>query len=350
MNASEQPWSPSGTIFVLGSSHRTASLDLRERIAVGPEKIEAFYGRLDQLAGLEEYLVLNTCNRVEIYGVATRSDLRENLLQAFSQLHGIDPARLEPATFWKTHHEVVEHLFNVSAGVDSQMLGETEIFGQVKQSYSGAQERKTVGPVLNRIFQRSFKEAKWARTHTSISRGQISIGNVVVDLATRIFGDLQSSRVLVVGSGEVAIKTVQSLQSRGVLQVTVTSRTFENAHEVAESIGAAVLHFEHFRKHLQEFDIVLTSTSAPSFILSYEDIRTTIRRRAGMPLFLIDTAMPRDVDPRTGELDEVYLYNLDDLSAIANENLQNRKVDLEALQQTFAQRAWQLWLTLIRRG
>ena len=349
MSATEQPWSP-GTIFVLGSSHRTASLDLREKIAVGPDKIESFYESLDSLSHLDEYLILNTCNRVEIYGVSTGTDLRPQLLDIFCNLHQLALDQLTPHTFWKTNHEVLEHLFNVSAGVDSQMLGETEIFGQVKQSYSGAQTRKTVGPVLNRVFQRSFKEAKWARTHTSISKGQVSIGNVAVDLATRIFGDLKFSRILIVGAGEVAIKTVQSLQSRGAGQVTVTSRNRDHAHEVADTFEGSVLSFENFKRHLHEFDIILTSTSASGAILSASEIKKTIRRRAGLPLFIIDAAVPRDVEPSASLLEDVFLYNLDDLSAIANENMKHRQEDVENLKLTFAQRSWQLWLTLIRRG
>lgn len=349
MNAPPKEWAPN-TIFVLGSSHHTASLDLREKIAVGPERIEAFYDCLRNLDSLREVLILNTCNRIEIYGVSADPEIRRKVFEKFCDFHDLTPKEVEAAAFWKTNHEVVEHLFQVSAGVDSQMVGETEIFGQVKQSYSNAQELKAVGPVLNRVFQRSFKEAKWARTHTSISRGQVSIGNVAVDLATRIFGDLDRSRILVIGAGEVAVKTAQSLQSRGADRITVTSRTYDHASEIANTFGGSTIAFEHFKKHLPEFDILIASTSAPGTILSRDELRRVMKARAGLPLFIIDTAIPRDVDPAAGDLDNLFLYNLDDLSAIANENLQNRLEDLDSLRGTFARRAWQLWLTLIRRG
>jgi len=261
----------------------------------------------------------------------------------------MDPHSLEPFLFCKRNYEVAEHLFNVSAGVDSQMVGETEIFGQIKQSYAIARDKQAVGPVLNRLFQRSFKEAKWARTHTGISRGQVSIGNVTVDLAQRIFGDLEKCSLLVLGSGDVSEKTVQAFQSRGTNRITITSRSFDNAIALADQFGGTALHFNHFQRHLHEYDIVVSSTRSPGAILSRKRIASVIAARPSHPLFLIDLAIPRDIDPQSGKLNNVFLYNLDDLAEIANENLESRMKEVDSVKTSFSKKAWQVWLNILRR-
>lgn len=338
------------TLFVFGSTHRTAPLQFREQIALNSDKVDALYGKLRSQGGIQECLILNTCNRVEVYGVTRDPHYKRELAQIITDLHHLDEEELKPYFFCKTNHEVAEHLFQVSAGVDSQMVGETEIFGQVKQSYADARERQTLGPILNRLFQRSFKEAKWARTHTGIAKGQTSIGSVTVELAERIFGNLDRCSILILGSGEVAEKTTQSFQSRGARKITVSSRNYENAHLLANRFGGNALDFEHFRKHLVEFDIVVCSTSAPGTILDYSFIQAVTRQRATRPLFIIDLAVPRDVDPRVEQLNNVFLYNLDDLAEIANENLQARLEEVDAVKNTFAQKAWLVWLGIIRRN
>lgn len=337
------------TLFVVGSSHRTAPLEMREQFALNEEKTDLLYQELIQHGLVEECLVLNTCNRVEIYGVTSQSDFKARLPEVIAKMHRIQPRQLQPYLFWKTNHEAAEHLFSVSAGVDSQMVGETEIFGQVKESYAAAHRRNTLGPILNRLFQRSFKEAKWARTHTGISRGQISIGNVTVELAARIFGDIRRCRLLVLGSGEVAEKTAQAFQSRGGRDITVTSRRFENAGRLAGSLSATALRFEHFQQHLHEFDIVVSSTASPGAIITRGLIHDIMHQRPSRPLFLIDLAIPRDVAPEVGKLNNVFLYNLDDLASIANENLASRMQEVDRLKASFSQKAWQAWLGIVRR-
>lgn len=337
------------TLFVIGSTHRTAPLELREQFALDEKKTNLLYRELISQGLVEECLVLNTCNRVEIYGVTTLTDFKAKLPEVIARMHRIPAAQLQPYLFWKTNHETAEHLFSVSAGVDSQMVGETEIFGQVKESYAMATRQKTLGPVLNRLFQRSFKEAKWARTHTGISRGQISIGNVTVELAARIFGDVRRCRLLVLGSGEVAEKTAQAFQSRGARDITVTSRTFENAGLLAGRLSATALRFEHFQQHLHDFDVVVSSTASPGAIINRELVNTVIHRRPSRPLFFIDLAIPRDVAPEVGKLNNVFLYNLDDLAAIANENLASRMQEVDRVKANFSRTAWQAWLGIIRR-
>lgn len=337
-------------IFVLGCSHHSTPLALRERLAVPTEGLDTLYATLRALPGLEEIVVLNTCNRVEFYGVAARPDIRHQVAEAFARFHRLDLSGLEPYLFWRANHEAFEHLIRVASGLDSQMVGETEIFGQVKDSFASAQERHTVGPVLHRLFQKSFQEAKWARTHTSIARGQVSIGNVAVDLALRIFGEFRDCRILVLGTGEVGEKVAQAFLSRGARHLTVSSRTWEKARDLAARLSAAALEFSLFRDHLDRFDVVVSCTSAPDLILHRADLAAALRRRPAQPFFLIDLAVPRDIDPAAAQLDNVYLYNLDDLSAIANENLQARLSAVDAVHPAFARKAWSHWLQVFRRG
>ena len=208
---------------------------------------------------------------------------------------------------------------------------------------------RCTGPVLNRLFEKSFQAAKSARTQTGITKGQVSIGNVAVDLANRIFGQVKNSRVLLIGSGEVGELTAQALKSRGVADISVTSRTFENAHKLAHQFGGAAIDFEDFVNQLHRFDIIISSTAAPGAILTPETIRKALKQRRARPLFLIDLAMPRDIDPAVEDVDNVYLYNLDDLSTIANENLALRKAEIDKARTILKAHAWNLWLQLRRR-
>jgi glutamyl-tRNA reductase len=337
-------------LFVLGSSHNQAPLEVRERFALTPEKIAELQDLLLKDGLIRECLVLNTCNRLEIYGIAKSPTAPEELIRdRLSQIQGVSRQLLDRHSFWHNNLDVIQHALEVSAGLDSQMVGETEILGQLKASYATAKQAKATGVVLNRLFEKSFQAAKSARTQTGITRGQISIGNVAVDLASRIFGKLSKSRVLLLGSGEVGEKTAQALKSRGVSEVAVSSRTFENAHRLAHELKGAAIDFDDFIEQLHKFDIVIGSTAAPGALLTREIIRATMRTRPEQPLFLIDLALPRDIDPDVEDIENVYLYNLDDLSTIANENLAVRKAEIERARDILKGHAWNLWLQLRRR-
>ena len=263
--------------------------------------------------------------------------------------NGVNRELLDAHSFWHTNLDVLQHAFEVSAGLDSQMVGETDILGQMKNAYADARAAKCTGTVLNRLFEKSFQAAKSARTQTGITRGEVSIGNVAVNLANRIFGHLRDSRVLLLGSGDVAEKTAQSLKSRGVADITVASRTYENAHKLAHNLGGAAIELSDFTAQLHRFDIVISSTAAPSLLLKRDMIATALKQRPDRPFFLIDVALPRDIDPTVDSLENVYLYNLDDLSAIANENLELRKGEIERARTILKGYAWNLWLQLRRR-
>jgi len=341
-------------LFLLGSTHRTAPLEVRERLAVPPERLEAIYALLREKVNLPECLVLNTCNRVELYGVAKNDTeaetLRLKLLEEIGRLHLLDPEEMARYSFWKQRGEVIEHLFDVAAGLDSQMVGETEIFGQVKDSYSDAARRGAAGPVLNRVFQKSFQAAKWARTHTAIGRGAVSVGSVAVELATRMFGDLERSRVLLIGAGEVGQGVLQALRSRGARNVTIASRTLTHAFELAMKHECVAVELNRVPMQLAQSDIVLCALTAETPVITRAQLTEAVTQRAGVPLFVIDLAVPRNIEPAAADLENVFLYNLDDLAAVANENLKNREAAMTTARQTLAEKAKQVWMALTARG
>lgn len=335
--------STTGGFFHLGASHHTAPLALREKLALTPEKTAALGARIGTLGGLREWAVLSTCNRVEFYGVAESAAAIDRLQAEFCAVLECPPAELSAAIRQTSGLEALRHLLSVASGLDSQMLGETEIFGQVKEAYARAQQRGTTGPVLNRIFQKTFQTAKLVRTHTAITEGQVSVANVAVDLALKIFGELRAARVLLLGAGEIGEKTARAFQSRGAEALTVASRRLERAMELAQTLAASALPFEHAPGRLAEFDIVVCATAAPGVVLAPEAVAATMRRRPARPLFFIDLALPRDVDPAVAGLPNVFLYNLDDLAKIAEENRAARASEVARAQALVAERAGALW-------
>lgn len=337
------------SLFVLGTSHHATPLDVRERFALTPAQALDLQKQLQAQDGIRECLVLNTCNRIEIYGLADSLEYVDEVRAFLCRAQDVPEALFQQYAYSHNNLEALQHVLEVSTGLDSQMVGETEILGQLKQAYTAAREANCTGNVLNRLFEKSFQAAKAARSQTGITRGQISIGNVAVDLASRIFGKLDQSRVLLLGSGEVGEKTAQALKSRGVSDLSVSSRTLESAHKLAHSLGGATIDFEDFASQLEHFDIIICSTAAPGTILSKEAIQSTMRQRPERPCFLIDLALPRDVDPAVETVENVYLYNLDDLSAIANENLAARKDEINKAREILKKHAWALWLQLRRR-
>ncbi len=328
-------------LFLLGASHHSAPLALREKLALDDARAAALAARLRQMPGVREFAFLNTCNRVEIYGVAADRETVGAMRDAFCETAGCSPAAFDSVSRLRENHEAIAHLFGVAAGLDSQIVGETEILGQVKEAYDAALDRRWTGPVLNRVFQKSFQAAKHVRTHTAIGAGQISIATVAVDLAGKIFGALEDTRVLVLGAGDIGTKTVQAFQSRGAKSVTVASRTLARAEEAAAGGWAASL--AGLPELLPQADIVAGSTSAPGAVVSALMVAEAMKHRPTRPLFLIDLAVPRDVEPGAAELPNVFLYDLDDLAEIAEENLAQRKAEVARAQALLAERTAALW-------
>ena len=331
------------TLFVVGASHHTTPLEWREKLALGPDKLPAFAHELSPLPGLPEFAILNTCNRIEFYGVAKTGSTIDALTARFCAVQGIAPNEFATVRSVATGAEAIRHLVKVSAGLESQLIGENEIFGQVKGAYAAAQSARTTGPVLNRVFQKAFQAAKYVRTHTGINEGQVSTANVAVELALTIFGELSDARVLAIGAGEIGEKTTKAFQSRGAKQITVASRSLQRAMDLATRLGASALPYEQIEPNLGNFDIICCATAAPGAILSTAAIRAAMRRRRAEPLFLIDLALPRDIEPGAAELEGVYLYNLDDLAKIAEENRLARVAEVEKAEAIIAEKTNHLW-------
>ncbi|AKC83904.1 glutamyl-tRNA reductase [Verrucomicrobia bacterium IMCC26134] len=341
---------PHGPLFFhLGASHQTTPLAHREKLALPPERAAELHARLASVGVLREVALLNTCNRVEFYAVAADADALVRLENAFCELQSIAPADFAAFRQHTAGPEAIRHLIAVAAGLESQLLGENEIFGQVKVAYEAAQSAGTTGPVLNRVFQKAFQAAKHIRTNTGISGGQVSTANVAVELALTIFGDLTKARVLLLGAGEIGEKTAKAFLSRGAAALTVSSRTAERAMELARVLDATALPFEHFHNHLETFDIVVSATSAPDAIILPAHVSTAMRKRRARPLFFIDLALPRDIHTGVADLENVFLYNLDDLGKIAAQNLATREADVARARVLIAEKADALWQQLLAR-
>ena len=290
--------------------------------------------------------MLNTCNRVEFYGLADATETVEQLQHEFCAFQGFSDGEFRAIRQHALNRDAIQHLLEVSSGLNSQMLGETEILGQVKDAYAAAQSRHSVGPVLNRVFQKTFQYAKHVRSHTAITEGQISVANVAVDLATKIFGELASVHILLLGAGEIGDKTAKAFVSRGARSLTVASRRLERAQELASALGATALPFEQWPTLLANFDIVVCSTAATQTVVTKDSIRAALKKRPSRPLFLIDLALPRDVDPTAAEEENVFLYNLDDLAKIAEENLAARAAEVKHARAILTEKANILWTQL----
>lgn len=330
-------------LLLLGASHHTTPLEVRERLALSPEKHAALAAALRTETAVSEFCILGTCNRVEIYAVAAAPTATARLAAAFCRIQEIEPATFAPHAIERRGAAAIAHLCAVAAGLDSQMVGETEILGQVKGAYAAAQSAGHVGPILNRVFQKAFQSAKLVRSETSIGEGQVSVATVAVSLAERIFGRLHDSRVLVVGAGDIAEKTAKALRSRDAGSIAFANRTETKAAALAQEFGGIVLPFSELGAALARTDIVVSSTAAPEPVLTLPMVSAAIHARASRPLFLIDLALPRDVVPAAADLPNVFLYNLDDLARLADENIAHRRSEIARARAILETRAAALW-------
>lgn len=312
-------------IVLLGLNHKTAPLEVRERLSFPTE--EDLRKGLNTLKSspIEEGVILSTCNRVELYAVLGPSADRRDLLEGvLSRMKGVPREHFSACLYYKEGEEAVRHLFSVASSLDSMVIGEPQILGQIKEAYGLAKEVGTVGFLLHRLFQRAFFVGKRVRRETLIGDGAVSVSFVAVELAKRIFGDLRGKKVLVIGAGEMCELATRHLKAAGAGEIFVTNRTWQRALELARQVQGQAIPFDGFRGLLKEVDVVISSTGAPSFILKKEDLLGVLKTRRGAPLFLIDLAVPRDIDPEVHKIDDVYLYDIDDLEGIAFENAKER--------------------------
>ncbi|MEQ1869883.1 MAG: glutamyl-tRNA reductase [Vicinamibacterales bacterium] len=313
-------------LFLVGISHRTATVELRERIDFQTRGLGTALQALQARNIAREAVVLSTCNRSELYGVGDDlSVARGALVQFLSDYHGVTRAELEPHIYSVAGTDVARHAFRVAAGLDSLVVGEPQILGQVKEAHGAAALAHTSGPLLNRLFHSSFGVGKRVRTETGLGSGAVSISFAAVALAKKIFGDLKGRSVLVVGAGEMGKLTALHMKSQGVQQVTIVSRTMASAVRTAEAIGGATAApWEDLLAQLSAADIVISATGAAAPILKKAQVDSVMRPRRNRPLFIIDIAMPRDVEAAAGEIEQVFLYNVDDLRTTVEENLARR--------------------------
>jgi len=327
------------SVVVIGLSHRTSPVELRERFAFAEGKIPVALQALRASGLAGEAVILSTCNRVEIYAVtALAAGTAFAELKKFLVAHHAYDGAIgdELYTFAEPHS--LHHLFKVASGLDSMVIGETEIFGQLKDAYELAFIHKHTGARLNKAFQRAFNVAKHIRTETNIQRGSVSVMSAAVELAEKIFSSLAEHEVLVIGAGETSEKTARALLSRGARGVVVTNRSPERATALATELGGRAVPFENWTDALEQIDIAISSTAAPHHILDRAKLEPLMRCRRNRPLLLIDIAVPRDIDPAVNELDNVYLYNVDDLQSIAADYLNLRKEEVARCEKIIAEK------------
>jgi glutamyl-tRNA reductase len=316
-------------LFLLGVSHRTAPVDVRERLDFSSRDLGGAVEALATRASAAESVVLSTCNRSEIY-VASSDPLRarEELVDFLSEYHQLPRDSFLPHLFVYDDAEAARHLFRVSAGLDSLVVGEPQILGQVKDAFQVAAQRHCTGPLLGKVFDWAFGVGKRVRTETSLGEGAVSVSFAAVALARKIFGRLQGRRVLVIGAGEISTLTAQHLRTQGVAEITITSRTMAHAEALASAVQGRAVPWEEMMPALARADIVITATGAHRPILTRAHVESVTGRRRPDPLFIIDIAVPRDVEAAVGDIEQVFLYNVDDLQTIVDENLSRRGAEV----------------------
>jgi glutamyl-tRNA reductase len=315
-------WTGYSDLFCVGISHHTANVETRERYLPG-QPSESL--RAD--CGCAEAVMLATCNRVEFYAASRDTVTTEQVAHCMARKE-VSPGEDGRGFYRYEGDECVRHLFKVVCGLDSIVIGETEILGQVKKAYALARESGSAGPLLHRLFQRAFHVAKQVRSRTEITRGAVSVASVVVDLALKIFSNLAQRKVLLLGAGEMSERTARALRARGVSDIRVSNRSFERAERLAASVQGRAVAFQHWPNECSEVDILISSTAAQEPLLTRDILRPLIRERLQRPLFIIDAAVPRDVAPEVNEMDGVFLYDIDALQSIAEQSLTLRRLQI----------------------
>ncbi|MEP7087858.1 MAG: glutamyl-tRNA reductase [Gemmatimonadota bacterium] len=325
-------------LIVAGVSHHTAPLTLRERLVVSAGETIVAAERIREAAGAREVVLLSTCNRTEIYAVEGDADAVPAIWSDFSGLLGEDVAHFG---YVRRDRDAVAHLYRVTAGMDSMILGEAQIHGQVRDAWE--RSRAASGAVLTRLFQSALMVGGRVRSETTIGHGAASTSSAAVQLASKIFGSLSGRHAMVLGAGEMAELALECLASEGVRTAIVANRTHERAEELAERYKAQALHYDECWARLADVDLLICSTAAPHAIVGVEQISVSLKARGDRPLCILDIAVPRDVDPAVGELGNVFLYDIDDLRSVATANVERRKEELPAAESVIAPEVEKYW-------
>ncbi|MDD2557306.1 MAG: glutamyl-tRNA reductase [Desulfuromonas sp.] len=318
-------------IFVVGLSHKTAPVSIRETVAFAPEHIGTALAQLKQIPCIAEVVVVSTCNRVEIYAAADQGAQGIEAVRGFlARYHNLDAEQLNKHLYAHQGDAAVRHMFRVAASLDSMVIGEPQILGQIKDAYAYAVEHQSVGLIMNRFLHKAFSVAKRVRTETNIAGNAVSVAFAAVELARKIFDTIEGKTVMLLGAGEMCELAARHFVNNGVKEVLVANRTFARAEALAQEFcGRAVL-FNNFADHLHQVDIVLSSTGATNFIIHPEEVQQALRQRKQKPMFFIDIAVPRDIDPRVNNVGNVYLYDVDDLQGVVSANIDERQKEAVA--------------------
>ncbi len=310
-----------GEIYALGLNFKTAPIEVREKIACSKEDLKRLLPYLKAVSGVEELCILSTCNRVEIYTFSPREENVDLLTDMFLDVKGSPEAKKH--FFLKRGEEAVYHVFRVASSLDSMVVGEPQIVAQFKEAFQIARESGTLGKILNRLFEKALRASKRVRTETGISRNAVSVSYAAVELAKKIFGDLKKAKVLLVGAGEMGELAANYLKKIGCT-LYITNRTFEKALKISQELGGSALRFEEIEDYLPNMDIVIVSTGSPTYVITKDMVLRAMRARRYEPMFIIDISVPRNVDPKVGTVDEIFLYDIDDLKEVVESNLKDR--------------------------
>jgi glutamyl-tRNA reductase len=314
-------------IFVWGLNFKTAPIEYRERLACSKNETVYLLQALKTISGVKEMMLLSTCNRVELYTVAEHHGVVDDLVDNLMEIKGVNPD-VKRFSFLLEGREALFHIFQVVSSLDSMVIGETQITSQFKEAFRIAKETGATGKIINRLYEKALRTAKRVRTETGISKNAVSVSYVAVELARKIFGDLKKTKVLLIGAGEMGELCARYLKK---LQASlfITNRTYERAIDLAQELEGHALRFENLEDYLHEFEIVILSTSSKEPILRKEMVKKAIKTRSYKPMFIIDISVPRNADPSINHLDEVFLYNIDDLKSVAEKNLSERLKEKE---------------------
>lgn len=313
-------------IIAVGLNHRTAPVELRERLAVTEARLPEALARLKRWPGIDEGVILSTCNRVELYAVVKDTELGLESLSEYMVTIAADvsPEQVEPHLYRLDGAEAIRHIFRVAASLDSMVIGEPQILGQVKEAFEAALAHKSTGVVLNKVLKKAISVGKRVRTETGIAENAVSVSYAAVELAKKIFQNLAEKTVLLVGAGEMGKLAARHLISAGVRHVMITNRSYDRALDVAKRFQALPIPFDEFHHEMAGADIVVCATAADSFVIGPQDVQQALRSRKNRPMFLIDISDPRNIDPAVGALDNAYLYNIDDLQGHVDMNVEQR--------------------------
>jgi glutamyl-tRNA reductase len=315
-----------GTLIVAGLNHRTAPVEVREQLALEADKLREALGDVFAAGGVSELMILATCNRVEVYGVADApGEARTRVFRHLCQQRGVDPATIEPMLYTRTDRDAVQHAFRVAASLDSMVLGEPQILGQVKDAFATAQSCQTIGPELHQLWTRAFAVAKKVRTQTDVARHAVSVSFAAVELAKKIFGGLEGRAVLLIGAGEMGELAARHLVEQGAFPIYVANRTWSRAQDLARALAGTAVPFGDLTETMASVDIVVTSTGAPEPIITPDAVQRAMHRRRSRPLFFVDIAVPRDVGPGVNDLGNVFCYDIDDLRQVVDANIRERE-------------------------